>query len=977
MMTLLHALLLGSMTIATTPRGQVDLQAELVLEARGIRVGDGAGEVLAPLPDLDGDGHDDLAVGAPLARAAAGERAGIVRWISGRTGNELGRYEGRRAGWLAGAALLAVPDQDGDGLADLLVGAPGVDVDPFPDPEITFPGAGAVLLVSTSTGARLPFPATGLSAQAHLGSSLALVEVDTGPRGSFSALFAGAPGAGLVFAFDLGGNVLGAVGSQVAADEFARSLAIVSDLDGDGIPDLAVGAPGTLSNAGRVFLLSGLTGTPIRTIDGAAGARLGTSLVAVEDRDGDGLFDLVAGAPGTGDRPGLVHLLSTATGVFLATASGASGDRLGTSLTVTHDVDGDGRRDLLAGAPRGPGQGQGSGEALLLSGMDLDLIHRIAGRFPSGRTGQAVAALAAPGRGDGGKTSILVRIESTSTRGLDAAVAFAGDLDGDGQAEFALGAPLASPMGLQAAGRVRVFSGRAGTALLDVAGATAGERLGSAIASLSDLDGDGVPEIAVGAPATATGPLPGRVVVLSGRDGRSVAELTGRAAGERFGLALASGADIDGDGVQDLLVGAPGADPSGRADAGRLDVFSGADLSFLFEVQGIRARDRFGSTVAFLGDVDGDGVPDLLCGAPAASPGGRTESGTVAVLSGASGATIRTLTGENFFDHFGTGVAGISDLDGDSVSEILVGAPNANPGGRADAGTAFVFSGASGALLRRIDGAAALDEAGRSVARTGDVDGDAFEDFVVGAALASDATFSRSGRVVVVSGRNGQILLRLTGSKGEQALGQSVAGAGDVDGDGFPEILVAGSGLASDGSVDHLLVLDPEVAPSLLARAGTVNRGVGAVQNVLFVNGSAGTSSLRRVRIPANRRVNVELRGVPGSTRPRFNHALYGWPGRPDETTVTPQPFLGGSTVFPTPLSGGSPQPALILNSFLDKPCLGRATVPSAPGPGVVISLPPGLGGIGSLTLQGFVVEDGSRSRDGGSITNAVVVIIE
>ena len=190
------------------------------------------------------------------------------------------------------------------------------------------------------------------------------------------------------------------------------------------------------------------------------------------------------------------------------------------------------------------------------------------------------------------------------------ALARIGDLDGDGYDEFVAGAPQAASGG---SGYARIYSGFDGTVIRTHAGAASGARTGLGLASLGDLDGDGVPDYAVGSPGEGAG---GLVRVHSGADGSLLRTHAAPAAGDAFGFALGGGTDLDRDGVAELVVGAPrwGAAP------GSVWAFSGATGSELLRLDGTAAIDWFGAAVAGAGDFDGDGHGDLVDGAPQADP---------------------------------------------------------------------------------------------------------------------------------------------------------------------------------------------------------------------------------------------------------------------------------------------------------------------------------------------------------------------
>lgn len=266
-------------------------------------------------------------------------------------------------------------------------------------------------------------------------------------------------------------------------------------------------------------------------------------------------------------------------------------------------------------------------------------------------------------------------------------------------------------------------------------------------------------------------------------------EIPGNQIGAGYGAALAGGYDFDGDGHDDIVIGAPNADAGGRIDNGVVRIVSGATGVALVTKIGDSDGDRFGHAVAICGDVNGDGVRDVIVGAPAASVGG-VNPGMARVVSGANGATLRTLVGDADGDQFGWAVDGGFDSDSDGVPDLIVGAPTGNFNGLWSTGYARTFSGASGAVLFNYNGTYAGGAAGWSVAALGDVDNNGRKDFAVGVAAHNGV-----GRVLVYDGRTvGASVFLLHSWNGVTtggAFGSSLAGGFDADLDGHGDVLVA------------------------------------------------------------------------------------------------------------------------------------------------------------------------------------------
>src|SRR5262249_28857929 len=173
--------------------------------------------------------------------------------------------------------------------------------------------------------------------------------------------------------------------------------------------------------------------------------------------------------------------------------------------------------------------------------------------------------------------------------------------------------------------------------------------------------------------------------------GKILLQLEGAEAHAFFGQVVANIGDIDSDGMDDFAVGAPSASPGRVQDAGSVFIYSGATSKLLYRLDGTSRFDNFGAAIGGGEDVDGDGIPDVVVGAPGASPGGLRSAGSAFVFSGATGELLLRLDGQEADASFGASVAIAGDLDGDGRAEVLVGAPFASPGGQRGAGSVFAF----------------------------------------------------------------------------------------------------------------------------------------------------------------------------------------------------------------------------------------------------------------------------------------------
>ncbi|MCI0406396.1 MAG: integrin alpha [candidate division Zixibacteria bacterium] len=313
------------------------------------------------------------------------------------------------------------------------------------------------------------------------------------------------------------------------------------------------------------------------------------------------------------------------------------------------------------------------------------------------------------------------------------------------------------------------------------------DQTGFSVAGAGDVNRDGRADFIVGAPSADPNQLQdaGSAFVYSGADGALLFQKDGGAADDGFGWSVAGAGDVNGDAYGDFIIGAPFADPDGLNLAGSVYVYSGASGDLLFQKNGADIGNNLGYSAAGAGDVDRDGSADFIVGAPFADPFGRASAGSAYVYSGASGGLLFQKNGAESRYRLGTSVAGVGDVDRDGKADFIIGAP----GGLTDSGKAYVYSGEKGFLLFRKRGAAPGDRLGNSVAGAGDVNGDGHPDFIVGAYL-SGLNGPESGAAYLYSGYDGALLFSVYGEAIGDRLGSAVAGAGDVNGDWKADFIV-------------------------------------------------------------------------------------------------------------------------------------------------------------------------------------------
>ncbi|MFT5051538.1 MAG: hypothetical protein ACI8QZ_002957 [Chlamydiales bacterium] len=237
------------------------------------------------------------------------------------------------------------------------------------------------------------------------------------------------------------------------------------------------------------------------------------------------------------------------------------------------------------------------------------------------------------------------------------------------------------------------------------------------------------------------------------------------------------------------------------------------EFELLYEIDGDSQGDLLGASVDGIGDIDGDGRGDLVVGIQRQDPDGQTNAGSAMVFSGADGAPIYTFDGPIPGATFGNEVRGAGDVNGDNVPDIIVGALFDAPNGINRAGSATVFSGADGSVLYLFEGDTIQGLLGRSIDGAGDVNLDGFADLIVGA--TDDDNGLDSGSVTIFSGLDGSVIYDIPGDASLDAFGASVAGLGDLNNDGHADFAVgsrgAGSIVAGGGRVHVFSGIDGSV----------------------------------------------------------------------------------------------------------------------------------------------------------------------
>ncbi len=500
-----------------------------------------------------------------------------------------------------------------------------------------------------------------------------------------------------------------------------------------------------------------------------------------------------------------------------------------------------------------------------------------------------------------GQNGLVVKGEAIDDN-LGSSVSSVGDINGDGLDDFVVAAPYATRAGKSSIGKIYVVFGRTdraaitsdltgldGTNGFAIDGQVARDQLGSAVSAGGDINGDGFGDLVLGAwladPRGRTEAGSAYIVFgkstfapaidLSDLDGSSGFRVDGGLADDNLGVSVGGSGDINGDGFDDVALGAYYASPRNREYAGRTYVVFGKASGFPaavdagqlngndgFALDGAGEGDYSGSAVSLAGDVNGDGLDDLVIGAPYANTSQTSAGETYVVFGRKSGfppaMDLRDLDGTIGFrlqgastrDYSGTSVSLAGDINGDGFDDLLIGAPGVNARPQSDNGRAYLVFGSSqftrtislsslnGADGFEVSGLATNNDAGTSVHWAGDVNGDGYDDLLIGASGASTAQHTNTGAAYILFGQAGgfgpsRSLADLTGTNGFHLLGIStgdhtgaaVSSAGDSDGDGFDDVLISADRSTTDalfGNGQVFLVFGADFS-SAVTHMGSVN----------------------------------------------------------------------------------------------------------------------------------------------------------
>ncbi|ALQ50861.1 VCBS repeat-containing protein [Nitrosomonas ureae] len=907
----------------------------------GVANNDSSG-VVSSAGDVNGDGFDDVIIGAPgadnndLSSGSSyivfGKASGFdaTMNLSGLDGSNGFRLDGEVLREYSGLSVSNAGDVNGDGFDDVIIGAPGADPNNsnFDDEGSSYvvfgkaSGFDAAMNLSTLDGSN-GFRLDGESFSGQAGTSVSTAgdvngdgfdDVIIGTGNSSYVVFGKAVGFDAAMSLS---DLNGSNGFRMkggTSDILAGSVSNAGDVNGDGFDDLIISTRGirvgdyyygyTNTRGGSYVVFGKEFGfdavMDLSILDGSDGFRLneegdysGISVSGAGDVNGDGFDDLIISDPDEQDSfgnagPSSSYVMFGRASGFSAVADSSSlaGDEgfrldggrgvLVTSVSGAGDVNGDGFDDLIAGAPGADLNGKNSGSSYVIFGRS---------DFTSGPD-----FLGTPGED-----------VFTGTPAAESFVTLDGDdgMIGGGGADSFAGGAGDDVMQIADAGFV-LIDGGTGFDTLELAGggfnlnlSSAGDKMqnieaidmtgsgnhklilsmqdvlnlsdetntlrikgdaGDSVAGLDSgwVDGgiqngvrtyiqfDAVLQIDV---AVSTDFVDDNAMSLFSLDGSNGFRLDGEAAHDESGRSVSNAGDVNGDGFDDVIVGAPLASSNSNYSGSSYVVFGQASgfnaamsLSDLdgtngFRLDGEAASDGSGCSVSSAGDVNGDGFDDLIVGSSYADPNGSLSGSSYVVFGKASGfdaaMNLFSLDGSNGFrldgnavyDRSGLSVSGAGDVNGDGFGDVIVGAYGADPSGN-DSGSSYVIFGrASGfdAAMNlssldgsngfRLDGETEHDESGRSVSSAGDVNGDGFDDVIITARYAFPHGYG-SGSSYVVFGRASGFDAAMNLS------GLDGSNGFRLDGVSVYDIPVSGAGDVNGDGFDDVIIGAPDADPN-------------------------------------------------------------------------------------------------------------------------------------------------------------------
>ncbi len=828
---------------------------------------------VATAGDVNGDGYSEVIVGAPNYDNGQTDEGGVFVYhgsITGLSSSPSWSKEINQASANFGWSVATAGDVNGDGYSDVIIGAPNYD-------SVQTNEGRAYIYLGSASGLQSGFiwKFEVNQTDANFGYSVACAgDID---NDGYSDVIIGSPfydggltDEGKVYLFNGGSAGLNMVTadwtyeSNQDSAHIGFSVATAGDVNGDGASDVIIGANlydnGITFNAGRIFVFNSIHGalpsTPSTTKNGSrADENYGWSVSTAGDVNGDGYSDIIVGAPfyfgGQTDEGKCVVYLGSATGIA-ATAiwseeSDHIGGQFGISVSTAGDMNGDGYADVIAGGNYLDNGQLDEGRALVYLGYSGGLRTTAEVVYENNQAGSQFGysvATAGDINGDGfsdvicgaynydnpssnegaafvylGSARIIggyiwYKEGTSSGQEYGYSVSTAGDVNGDGYSDVIIGAP-GYQNGQNTEGAAFVYHGSSTglpfTPDWIAEGNGIGRYFGYSVSSAGDVNGDGYSDVIIGGPYNSYGSAEVYFGSASGLSLTANWSAVGNSYDSKFGKSVSTAGDVNGDGYSDVIIGAIRFH-NGQTDEGAAFVYhgsaSGLSLTSNWIGEKNQADAHFGSSVSSAGDVNGDGYSDVIVGAETYSNGQSYEGAAFVYHGSASGLSLTSnWSGEKnqASAHFGYSVSTAGDVNGDGYSDVIIGAPDFD-NGQTNEGAAFVYQGSASGLSLTSNWSAEVNMAdanfGFSVSTAGDVNGDGYSDVIIGAPYYDFSEFGDDGYAFVFQGSVTGVSLTSNwddlGYRYEH-FGYSVSTAGDINGDGYSDIVIGRPGFNNGG----------------------------------------------------------------------------------------------------------------------------------------------------------------------------------